>query len=845
MDRATVFTKTSKGVLETTGKGKQLSRKLGRVLQLVDGRSRVAELFDRSDFASESKFEDALGQLARGGFIRVLSSGLETLFPDHPDLPAAIVVSDAETRAFFEAQAAAEARARRDEQAKTRAEEEERANLEAELEAEALAKEAKGRAQAEATATAEAEAEALAGEAAEKARARAEAQARLEAEAQVRASEAAAEAKAKAEARTRLEAEARVREALAKAEAEARSREQAEAKARAEAEARARAEAEARAKEAAEARAREAEARAKEAEAKAKAEAEARARAAEEARVKAEAEARARKRLEARAREAEARARAEAEARAREEAEARAREEQEARAREAKAKAEEEARAKAEAEARARTEAEVRAREEAEARAREEQAAWAREAKAKAEVRTREEAEAREQMEEAQARAEAAERAIAAARTMSAEQAKAKGKGKAAATPKAGKKPAKWGRILGAYLAGLVVITVVLVQVAPLSFYIPQVEKLASDRLREPVTISSMHVSLLPRPHLVLDAVAVGRLQDLKIGTVRVTPELMSLFGGARVLKTVELESLSLDQDALSMASQWGTPGRDGASQKLRVDQLKLKDARLLLKGITLPAFGGVLELGRDGALRKASLRSADDKLSMEFTRTGPEFGLDLTAWNWQPPTGPAVVFTELHLKGVTKPGGLLINAVSGRLYDGTVSGSARLGWDDGWRLDGHLDAAKVDLNPLVKALAPDMSAKGKLDAEVDYLMRGRTWEGLWREPRVKAVFKVRDGEVYNMDLMRALQAPPGEPVRGGQTRFDELSGTLTLSQGVYRFRQLNLSSGLLRAGGYGAISPNGEWSGQLDVEVKSKSITVAAPLGLSGKAADLTLERH
>ena len=796
MDRATVFTKTSKGVLETTGKGKQLSRKLGRVLQLVDGRSRVAELFDRSDFASESKFEDALGQLARGGFIRVLSSGLETLFPDHPDLPAAIVVSDAETRAFFEAQAAAEARAGRDEQAKTRAEEEERANLEAELEAEALAKEAKGHAQAEAIA----EAEALAREAAEKARARAEAQARLEAEAQVRASEAAAEAKAKAEARARLEAEARVREALAKAEAEARSREQAEAKARAEAEARARAEAEARAKEAAEARAREAEARAKEAEAKAKAEAEARARAAEEARVKAEAEARARKRLEARAREAEARAR----------------EEQAARAREAKAKAEEEARAKAEAEA------------------------WA---KAEAEARARKEAEAREQAEEAQARAEAAERAIAAARTMSAEQAKAKGK--AAATPKAGKKPAKWGRILGAYLAGLVVIAVVLVQVAPLSFYIPQVEKLASDRLREPVTISSMHVSLLPRPYLVLDAVAVGRLQDLKIGTVRVTPELMSLFGGARVLKTVELESLSLDQDALSMASQWGTPGRDGASQKLRVDQLKLKDARLLLKGITLPAFGGVLELGRDGALRKASLRSADDKLSMEFTRTGPEFGLDLTAWNWQPPTGPAVVFTELHLKGVTKPGGLLINAVSGRLYDGTVSGSARLGWDDGWRLDGHLDAAKVDLNPLVKALAPDMSAKGKLDAEVDYLMRGRTWEGLWREPRVKAVFKVRDGEVYNMDLMRALQAPPGEPVQGGQTRFDELSGTLTLSQGVYRFRQLNLSSGLLRAGGYGAISPNGEWSGQLDVEVKSRSITVAARLGLSGKAADLTLERH
>lgn len=974
MDRATLFSKTSKGVLETTGKAKQLPRQLGRVLQLVDGRSRVGELFARSDFSSEPKFHDALDELARAGFIRILSSGPESQFSDQLAHLSAIEVSDAETLAFLEAQAALEARAREQVEAASRAEEDERDRLKAELDAE-LAAETRARAKADTKAKQEeaarerAEAEAKARTEAEaRAQAEVESKARKAAEARAREAEArarAAEARAKAEeaARTKVEAAARAQveaEAQAKQEEAARARAEADARAKEETEARALAEAEATARQAAEARAREAEARAREAEARAReaeqrvkaeeaaraqaeeaararAEAEAWAKQEEAARAQAEAEARARE-AEARAQEAEARAQAEAEARAREaeeriqaeeaaraqaeaeararvEAEAQAKQEEAARAREAeeRAKAEAEAKAKQEEEAKARAEAEVRARKRLEARAREAED-LAREAeiraRAKAEETAREAAEARTRAEaEAKARAEAEARAQAgeaaraeaeaAARAREAAEAKARAEAEArakaaeaaraqaqreaeaaaealareleadaqaraaaeeraraaaramseaakpAAPAKARKPPIKWGRLLGAGAVGLVLFVVVLVQVFPLSVYIPRVQKAASDSLGEPVTIDAAHASLLPWPHLVLEGVAVGRLQELKIAAVRVTPDAAWLFGDFRRLRTVELESAHLDQAGWPILSHWSSPDARRHPQRFRVDELVLKDASLALKDGERPVFSGVLRLGPDGALGRAVLRSADDKLRLELSRAGSGFAVVMQAWDWQPPAGPAVVFNELRLDGTTKPGGLDIKALSGRLYDGTVSGAGRLRWDDGWRLDGRLALAGVDLKPLVNILAPGTAAKGTLNADLDYLMQGRDWQGLLSAPRLKATFKVRDGEVYGLDLARALQASPGEPVRGGQTRFDTLSGTLVLTGGTYRFRPLRLSSGLLRAGGEASVFPGGRVAGSLRAEMRSKAIAVAATVVLSGKGADLMLQRR
>ena len=239
--------------------------------------------------------------------------------------------------------------------------------------------------------------------------------------------------------------------------------------------------------------------------------------------------------------EAEEKARAEEAARIKAEADARAREEAERKARE-----EAEARAIAEAEKRARREAEekIRAQEEAQAKAR-----------AEAERKAREEAE-QEQRERAEIEARA--RALADARAEEAEKARQK----ALAKPKKYKHPVKLGKAALISLAALILLPIVLLQVMSLNIFIPPIEKLASDRMGEPVSIHSMRASLWPAPHLRLEGVTIGKLRDIKIPTVRVMPELAAFFGETKTIKAIEVESLTIDQDALHQGDSLGWAGR-------------------------------------------------------------------------------------------------------------------------------------------------------------------------------------------------------------------------------------------------------------------------------------------
>ncbi|HUL42174.1 MAG TPA: AsmA family protein, partial [Burkholderiales bacterium] len=403
MNLKTIFTKTGKGMLEM--KNKALPKDISRILTLVDGKSTVGSLLGKDDKLTESKLRDMLKKLEDEGYIRIFSSGPETLFQADLDFTKGgkgIDVSEVKADVYNQA------KARQIEQSqpppRVGTQPPPRPGLTQPPPRPGLTQPPPRGGLTQPTRPAPA-----APSVADLARAEAEARAKKEAEEKVR-KEAEARAKAEADARAKNDAEAR-----AKAETESRARAEAEAKAKAQAELKAKAEAEARAKVEAEAKAK------RETEARLRAEAESRARAEADAKAKTEAEAKAKSEAEAKAKaEADAKARAEAEARAT--AEVRAKEEAAAKARleaEAKAKAAAEARAKVEAEARARKEAEEKA--EAEARRKKEEAALAAkyeqeakakieadaqikrdaETKAKAEMKAREDAEARSKIEAA------------------------------------------------------------------------------------------------------------------------------------------------------------------------------------------------------------------------------------------------------------------------------------------------------------------------------------------------------------------------------------------------------------------------------------------------------------
>ena len=396
MDRKTVFTKTTKGLMEATGKTSRLSRDLRNVLKEVDGKATVDGLQTRLSKLSEDKLEESLQTLLKDDYVREFATAGSSVTPTAartaPPPPPRPSSADGEEDLDFTAAIPATPKV------DTKAEEAARQKAQA---AAAAAAATRAKAAAEAAAKAKAEAEA-------KARALAAARAKAEAEAKAKA-EAAARAKAEAEAKAKAEAEAK-----AKAEAEARAKREAEERARKEAEEKAKREAdELRAKLEEERKAREeAERQRKESEEKARREA-------DELRAKLEEERKAREESERKAKEeAERKEREEAERKAKEEAERKAKEEAERKEREEterKAKEEAERKAKEEAERKEREETERKAKEEAERKAKEEAERKEREeterkAKEEAERKAKEEAERKEREETERKAKEEAER---------------------------------------------------------------------------------------------------------------------------------------------------------------------------------------------------------------------------------------------------------------------------------------------------------------------------------------------------------------------------------------------------------------------------------------------------
>jgi hypothetical protein len=408
MDRATVYTKTAKGITQVNQKSASLSKDLMKVLKLIDGKSNFGQIMEKADM-DQATLQKALNSLAKDGFARVFQVRKEEADPfageddfdftapgkmpattqrvvpgaalDITELARQQDKADAARKAASQAQDAARAKAKTEAESRAKLEAEARAKVEAEQKAMEQAKRAK-----EASERARAELDAKTREEEARKQAAAQQQARLT-----------VEQKAKEEEEQRRLAEARVRaEKEAKALAEARAR--AEAEAQAMAKARAAAEAAAK-KQAVEANSAENELKERlkeeietrirgEMEDLLKTDVEEQTREQMKAEIMAEARLAAKAELEERLREEretlhraemEARTKAEAESRARANQEAKLRAEAETRAAAetaARIKAEEESkrlRQAAEEEGKRRAQAEARARAESEARAREQQ----------------------------------------------------------------------------------------------------------------------------------------------------------------------------------------------------------------------------------------------------------------------------------------------------------------------------------------------------------------------------------------------------------------------------------------------------------------------------------------
>jgi uncharacterized protein involved in outer membrane biogenesis len=369
-----------------------------------------------------------------------------------------------------------------------------------------------------------------------------------------------------------------------------------------------------------------------------------------------------------------------------------------------------------------------------------------------------------------------------------------------------------------------------------LNDYIPRIEKEASARLKEPVRIESLKLALLPVPHLSIHGMTIGDGGMLTLGRITLTPDLWSLAGTPKVLRSIEVEKLVLTQAAIDRIPLW-TANDPKEPAAVRIGSVRLDDATVKLAKAVVGPFDARLKLNEEGALESASFTTQDGKLKAAAKPEKGGYLFEANAKGWKLPAGPAILFDELNVKGVATLKDANIEEVRAKLYGGTVAGRASVAWEKGLALKGSLDVSQVEVRSLLQAMGRPPTVSGRLSAKPVFSARAASVDQIPAVLRLETPFDVQGGVLHNMDIGKAATSLLGrEGSKGGETRFDRLSGHLALDRGTRRLTRLNIASGSLSAEGNITVSPRDELSGRINAKVSATSLASAGiPLNVAG----------
>jgi uncharacterized protein involved in outer membrane biogenesis len=397
----------------------------------------------------------------------------------------------------------------------------------------------------------------------------------------------------------------------------------------------------------------------------------------------------------------------------------------------------------------------------------------------------------------------------------------------------------RWLKWFGLGLAALLAIALALPFLFSVDDYIPRVEREISAKLGEPVSISKMRVILLPVPHAVVDGMTVGntagKTADLKVGKITVTPDLLSLFGPDKVVRSIEIESLVMTQKALDKIPLWSR--QDDRQAAVRIGALRLDDALVKLDAADFGPFDARVAMHDNGEPREISVVTRDGKLKALIVpdKGKPPYAISASAKGWKSPVGPALVFDELEVRGVATLKDATFNEINAKLYGGTIKGTANTSWQKGIQVRGKFDLSQVEMKNIVPLVSPGTKMSGRLSARPVFSASAPEASRLNQALHVETPFEVHNGVLHGVDLQKAAMSLVGQGGAGGETRFEQLSGHLVMDRGAYKFTGLKVASGSLAAEGKVGISPRKELSGRVTAKVNALGTNAAVALNVGG----------
>ncbi|UXY16882.1 AsmA-like C-terminal region-containing protein [Chitiniphilus purpureus] len=338
-------------------------------------------------------------------------------------------------------------------------------------------------------------------------------------------------------------------------------------------------------------------------------------------------------------------------------------------------------------------------------------------------------------------------------------------------------------------------------------------------------------VEYYPRPALVLENVTVdkeaGRIDRL---LVPLTPKNILAWG--ETLHGIRIEGGRFAPDLAVRLPERLRPEPGNP----RLTGLTLVRCYVVLDGKEAGPVDGTLKFGTAGELTELEIADNSGQLQLLVRPNGVErFAVQLNATGWTLPFGHPAKFDFLRLKGIAHRQGIDIEEIRGDLYSGVLTGAGQLSWEQGWQFAGELRASGLQAEPFSKVFSSNTYATGRMDAQARFVYRGDDYRTLFAQPGIDATLLVRDGMLHNFDLVTPLKSStPVSYSRGGQTRFDTVSGKVAVRGGIVQFSGMRVDGGKFKANGFLTVR-DGKLNGAVAARLSSGPISVSNQIRVAG----------
>jgi hypothetical protein len=345
-------------------------------------------------------------------------------------------------------------------------------------------------------------------------------------------------------------------------------------------------------------------------------------------------------------------------------------------------------------------------------------------------------------------------------------------------------------------------------------------ERAASEAFGRPVKIGGARISLLGGLQLKLSDIRLGDSIRIKSGVA--VPELDALRGEKKTFSRIELDGVKIPQEAIG----------DAMLARVKADNFAVQ--RLVLRGLELDGpvklpepLEADLVYGADGALKSATVRGPDTLLA-RITPGPNAIEFVVTASGFPLPVLPDLTLSDFGMKGTASERGMSIAEWGGKIYGGSISGTANVRWSGGWSIDGVVTARNIN----AAVFAPALLSEGKGEGTGRFSMSGADPAKLGG--RLEGNFTINSGVLGSFDLGRVIRTSGKE--YAGRTQFSELTGQATYDRGAVTLRNISIGAGALNAGASADIAQSGALSGRIVADVKSNvGRNVSATLHLGG----------